>query len=283
MGPDGPWTVTSRNIFFEPVALYKPGVALKSHKYPGLAEGLSDRGQTFQSISHFPPAYCKSLDARILRSDPFYALTEILTFAAVSERQFLSAIAVQIDRESERLLTNIEGNSHKLEASILYLERLLEEHIKGITETSRYIQNRGSLNWPRSNADKAQRAASMLQLDFETLLEQAQLLRDRCAREFQVLLNKMALAESQRNIARSRQTLKLTLLATIYVPITATATVFGMNFVTFNNSAQGAWIWITVTVPVAIGSFFLVMWNKPFVAHLVADFRSRRRKSKLNS
>lgn len=283
MSPDGPWTVASRNVFFEAVALYKPGVALKRHKHPGPALSPSDPGQTFQSISHFPPAYCKSLDPRVLRQDPFYALTEIFSFAAVSERQFLSAIAVQIDRESERLLTDIEGISHKLEASILYLEHLLEDHIKSIIETSRYIQNRGSLNWPRSNADKAQRAASRLQLDFETLLEQAQLLRERCAREFQVLLNKVALVESERSIARSRQTLRLTLLATLYVPLTATATMFGMNFVNFKSFSQGAWIWITLTLPIAIGSFLLVMWNQPFIAHFLADFRSRRRKNKLNS
>ncbi|KAL8946871.1 MAG: hypothetical protein Q9222_006791 [Ikaeria aurantiellina] len=271
--PWGPWLESAKDIFFYPVSLYRSRVALKKHQYPGHEPRHIDSERAAQSISLLPLAFGQSLNPKVMREDPFYALSEIFNFVAASEMQFLTAVERHLGLGSSDLQEYFEQPSLSGHADLLFFRNLLEDHVNNITETYTFIKNRSTLKWPRSSANLAQRAALQLEIDFEALLERARLMRSRCEREINVLMSKAQLAEAKRGIVKTKKALTLTVLATILLPGTATATVFGMNFVQFEHTWQGIVLWILVTTLLMVICFVTVSWDEGLLLYI----RKRRR------
>ena len=98
--PLGPWSSPVDDIYLIPTGIYKPGIALKDHRYPAHRSRVLDRNELVQNISILPLAFSRSLHPKPLRQDPFYALSEIFDLVATSEMQFLTAIENQLDNRS---------------------------------------------------------------------------------------------------------------------------------------------------------------------------------------
>ena len=197
-----------------------------------------------------------------MRQDPFYSLSEIFDFVAVSEMQFLTAIENHLDRKSDSIHDNLAGPSLSVHGDLVYFRNILEDHVKNIESTNRPIKTRDTLRWPRSNSDKAQVTALRIKLDYEALLTRARRLRDRWERDIGVILKKAQLAQAtKRGISQTKQHLKLTVHAAIFLPIIATGAVSGMNFVNFGRSSVGVGIWISITIPLVMVSLVAVAWD----------------------
>ena len=257
----GPWSSPVDDIYLDPVSLYKPGIALKDHQYPGHRSQVVDDNQLVQSLSILPVAFGRSLHPKIMRQDPFYALSEIFDFVAVSEMQFLTAIENHLDRRSGSLQDVFAGPSLSVHDDLLYFRNILEDHVNSIERTNGFIKTRHTLRWPRSNSDKAQVAALRIELDYEALLTRARHLRNRCERDIGVIMNKAQLSQAKPAISETKQHLKLTVLAAIFLPITATGTIFGMNFVIFRSTSEGLWVWILTTILLMMTSLVAIAWD----------------------
>ena len=268
----GPWSSPVNDIYLDPVSLYKPGVALKDHQYPGHRSQVVDDDQLVQSLSLLPVAFGRSLHPKIMRQDPFYALSEIFDFVAVSELQFLTAIENHLDRRSGIIHDILARPSLSVHADLLYFRKILEDHVNNIESTDGFIKTRHTLRWPRSNSDKAQVAALRIELNYEALLTRARHLRDRCERDIGVIINKAQLSQAKPGISEIKQHQKLTVLAAIFLPIIATGTVFGMNFVNFGSTSEGIWVWILITIPLMMVSLVAIAWD--------ADIMRKTKKSK---
>lgn len=83
--------------------------------------------------------------------------------------------------------------------------------MNNISETNTFIRNRDILKWQRSDSDQAQKVALKLELDFDACSTEQALLRDRCEREFHVLVSKAQLADANRRIPNTKNALALTL------------------------------------------------------------------------
>ncbi|KAL8683743.1 MAG: hypothetical protein Q9186_000377 [Xanthomendoza sp. 1 TL-2023] len=266
--PWGPWLDSATDLFFFPSTLYKSRVALKSHQYPGHEPWPTIPERSAQSISLLPLAFGRSLNPKVMRQDPFYALSEILNFVAVSEMQLLTAIERHINLGSVKLQGDSEEASLSSHADLFFFRNLLEDHVNKISETNTFIRNRHNLKWPRSNSDIALNVAHKLDVDYDALLDRARLLRNRCEREMNVILSKAQLAEAKRGILKTKKALTLTVLAIILLPGTATATVFGMNFVQFAHAWQGAATWIISTTTLMAISYLAVRWDEGLLQRL---------------
>ena len=258
----GPWSSPVDDIYLDPVSLYKPGVALKDHQYPGHHSRVVDHNELVQSLSLLPVAFGRSPHPKIMRQDPFYALSEIFDFVAVSEMQFLTAIESHLDRRSGSTHNSLAGPWLSVHADLVYFRNILEDHVDNIEGTNTFIRTRHTRRWPCSNSDKAQVAALRIELDYDALLTRARRLRDRCERYISIILKKAQLSQvTKRGISETKQHLKLAVLAAIFLPIIAPGTVFGMNFVNFGHSSVGVGIWISVTIPLVMVSLVAVAWD----------------------
>lgn len=75
-----------------------------------------------------------------------------------------------------------------------------------------------------------------------------------------MLVSATSLAESQKQITLATQVTKLTILATIFLPLSYCTSIFGMNFIELDHLS--IWIWVVVTVSVGLATFAVYQWDE---------------------
>lgn len=281
---EGPWLTpedrsflgTSWRTTFYPTIRHRPKLALKSAKHVLSPEEPIRNVRFPQGALLLRRDYGKHLDIQLLKIDPFYALHELFAFVASSELQFLNLVDSKLGPE-----TGYEILSQKTPSlsNLLYTQEILQAHIQHLYENIETIKRRGSPDWQKApktpELEKAaEAAASLLLRDFEFLLAKAQILSRRCETGTSVIMNSANIAESRRAMTQARRVGKLTLLAFFYVPLSFTASFFGMNFEQFGTSATiGIWLWFAVSVPVLLLSVLFYIWDVPAFARRLGLYK----------
>jgi Mg2+ and Co2+ transporter CorA len=217
-----------------------------------------------------------------MAADPFFALHDIFTFIAFSYRQYLNMLE-QKNTKRTRLASGPDNGRHKHSnlsqwdsTNILYDRTVLEDHVTHLRYLVDIARNRGSPagmlsprhSWPRSaNPQQEQRAADaarQLLRYFEDLESQAERLLVRYHEGMSVLMNRAIVAEANKNLEQAKEVAKLTRLAFVYIPLSFTASFFGMNVSPINGSNSSdiqLWVWFVVSAPVLIVSLVLMKWD----------------------
>ena len=275
-----------------PTIQVKPSVSLQPQKYK-LERPTLDEHDLAQSASILHMSYGKRLDAATMSCDPFYALNDIFWFVASSYRQYLNMLEKKDANRTRLSLTGDHAvlNNPNPEAwdstNIRYDRAVLEPHVVSlrgiidiIRERSLEASSTKSTNdkqaWPRAKEDSAQAerasdAAKQLEKTFEVLLQQAKQLLTRYRDAMNVLMNRATMAEANKSLAQAREVAKLTKLAFVYIPLSFTASFFGMNLTPLNGGGGGSngdgtdylslWYYFVVSLPVFFVSLIFMKWD----------------------
>lgn len=277
--PDGPWNESPRaHLYteFDPAIHYKPGIALRTH---GLGDSESDAPRPFarpavmaQSSTLLSKSYGRSLNTRSMCSDPMYALDEVFRLAATSEAHFFETIATKLNGETDD--TFVLGSMYSVEAqaNLDYFHRLLERHTQANYETLTFLQNRDMLDWPHSQSKKADMALKRLEQDFQYLYQTGKRLQVQCERAMDFMMGAANIAEAQRGLELNRRVFRFSVLVAMYVPLSYTSSIFGMNFVVLNGP-WGVTVWTLVTVPIFILSLAVMYWDTTTVLRWAKKIR----------
>ncbi|KAJ5634365.1 hypothetical protein N7528_002207 [Penicillium herquei] len=237
-----------------------------------------------QSISTIPHGYPSLLSAlnlmRRAESDPLHALIPIFAHAAFSEVAFLNLVDELMEKLTEPLpLDNFQSENFE---SLQHFEVILERHAAQIRQSTRSIQilNENSLfpslkNVSPSPGGRNSRSPSSYQgpvgnksaqssyipnqqtsfsatgilQDYEDLLERCLVLLSRVNSAKNSEMNRAMILESRRAIEQSERMKKLTFLATYFIPLSFTASLFGMNFKIFGQGDLAVWWYMVFAVP----------------------------------
>ena len=259
---------------FLPTIQTRPWAALRSHKQ---SVNSDDRPKVefAQSASLLHLDYGKTLDRELMACDAFYALSEIFTFCACSEAQFLHMIENNISRRQ----TSIDPEDLiRAQSNLTYTQELLDHHVTRLRSNVDVIKARGGPQWTLpASADQQERcaqAADALQKDFESLVARTCMISDRCKNKINQLASQAMLAESKKAIQQAEEVTKLTRLAFIFVPLSFTASWFGMNLDPLVEGTNPLWVWFVVSIPIFIGSVVFMHWD---VYGLFKSLRAKRR------
>ncbi|KAI0403725.1 hypothetical protein F4802DRAFT_284745 [Xylaria palmicola] len=274
-----------------------------------------------QSLSILPLEYPSLLSAvglaRRASSDVFHALIPTFAHAAFSEVAFLNLLAGLIEELIAPLPID-EFRSDCFERLQEY-EICLERHasqLRHSLRTVRVLRDSGAISRPPYNATQSQgdmdprirvrrdearaHKESPLSLefhlpeastytvtgiveDFEDLLDRCTRLRTRAATCMSTEMNRAMILESRKAIEQSERLKKLTLLATYFIPLTFTASVFGMNFKLFGQGDLPLWWYIVIAVPLIllthmISTADLAAWKqRSFIKYKNAHHLLRRK------
>ena len=103
-------------------------------------------------------------------------------------------------------------------------------------------------------------AKDAVKADFEFLLSRYRQLSLHSQDAISILVSATSLAESQKQITLATQVTKLTILATIFLPLSYCTSIFGMNFVELDQLS--IWIWVVVTVSVGLSTLIVYQWDE---------------------
>jgi hypothetical protein len=236
-------------------------MALKSHLMASWTASSSKKStrQSPQTGSLLHLDYGRSLHTSIMAGDALYALNEIFTFAAPAEMQFLNLVDAKVDKFTRPGLRELDSLPN-----LKYIKGLLFRHVQYLEEVKSCLKNSESRKWPKASGvdrAKAVAAAAAVQQDFEHLHHRAQMLHTHCTESIAVLMNSIAITESQEAIAQTKRLGKLTFLAFIFVPLSFTTSFFGMNVKELTpEHGLPIWAWFALSIPVTgltISLFFL--------------------------
>lgn len=216
-----------------------------------------------QSLAALPEAHKNgSRNKEVMQQDPLYALNGIFSFFVASEAQVLSFLARQIESNTAPKVDAVEVVGRESLSNLLHCRQLLEGHCEELSYVLGIIQRRGGKRWPRAQSDAtrdiAEQAASSLQADLEYLVERAVVLRSRSETSITLAMNVASIGEARRGVHQNKAMFRFTVLVSIYVPLSFTASFFGMNVQQFGQGDLSIWIYVVVSVPVfALSILFL--------------------------
>ena len=212
-----------------------------------------------QSLARLPGVHRNgSRDRKVMQQDPLYALNGIFSFFVASEAQTLSFLARQIESNTAPKVDAIEVVGTESLSNLLHCRQLLEGHCEELRYVLGIIQRRGGKSWPRARSEISEKAASSLQADLEYLVERAVVLRSRSETSITLAMNVASIGEARRGWYQNKAMFRFTVLVSIYVPFSFTASFFGMNFQQLGQGDLSMWIYVVVSVPVfALSTLFL--------------------------
>lgn len=233
--PEGPWLssdVWSLENFTQlfptvqscPVDLYP----LSKDKSDTQLDGSSATDNLVQTASFLPKQYGKTLQTSTMASDPFYALAEVIRFAADSEAQFLNFMEAQL--EKQRASAAIV-QSRSFHSTMDYTITILRRHIQTLEENVNSIDHRGMTNWRPKTVPTAQSQSTAEDLlrDFQYLLHRARNLERSCVDLTTLAEINKSEDDSERAMRETRNITILTYLTLIFLPLSFTSSVFSMN------------------------------------------------------
>ena len=268
--PSGPWLDSHHapfNTHIWPVTIHRRDTAFLKPRLPRKESTASTRWTVLpphgipQTMSRVPTIYGRDTDSEELAQDPLYALSEVFRLIAASEAQFLEMCSLILEK-------NIDGDfsqaSTKQEATriiLVDLQKTLERHSARIAAIVEFLRNDDCLDVPRSNSEVTRTTMKLLDRDFEFLLQSIRGHISRCIHELNTMMSEISVNEARRGMDQTRRAFKFTVLAALYIPLSFTCSLFGMNFVQFNDLKQGIRAWAALTMPLFILSLLFLSWN----------------------
>ena len=123
-------------------------------------------------------------------------------------------------------------------------------------------------------------AAAQLIKDYEHILERTDALIQAYSEGMEDIQTSAMLLESRKAIEQARSVARLTFLAFLFIPLSFTASFFGMNFREFVGDGLSIWVWFVTSVPVFGVALGVCFWDdtREWLKAGKEKMRSRKRK-----
>lgn len=217
---------------------------------------------------------CSSLEKDLSIDDPFSAVVEILLYAAAAESQYLNMVRSNIHLNREKLFdaSSDENIIVAARSSIVHTLDSLEEHRKDYEGILAFIQRRSQRHDAEPSATDPPRTLTQLVVDFENLINRSERLCRECERNMSMATSNASILEAKRGIEQSQSLFKFTVLASVYVPLSYTASFFGMNFQEIGQGKLSIWLYFVVSLPIFTLSLLTMFLNKKVIQHWFSGF-----------
>ncbi|KAK3294428.1 uncharacterized protein B0H64DRAFT_433593 [Chaetomium fimeti] len=254
----GPWSSVRDSFkpkkkFFHPIFRYRPNDGLLAHSMS--RNEPENNNEAPPSASQLHTGYGRSLRTESMAQDPFYALNEVFTLAAASQKQLLDLAEHKLDQYNAQL---DEKDSDPL-PNLRYMKQVLLQHTRKIRAARNAIQSAKPPKWPKAAGEVSRRTRSLVERDFAHLEGHAQALNTRCQEIITNLMNGMSIMESKKVLHQAARVEKLTFLALIFVPLSFTTSFFGMNVQGLDGVPM--WSWFAATVPLMALTLFVFFYD----------------------
>ncbi|GLA12455.1 hypothetical protein AnigIFM62618_008400 [Aspergillus niger] len=265
--PPGPWSSHLKSKATAlPILQYHPKMAFRTTSNR-LDPDANVTAEVQQSTTILPLQYDSLIAlvdlARRAPQDPLSMCIPLFAHAAFSEVQFLNLMESRIQKQVNSI---VDGLSTDALGTLQYFSNILNRHAQQLKDSTRALfklterssqgldgtrmekqiaKNAGPLgldigscrqisgtgmvkNVRSSSADGTFTTEGLLE-DYEQLYARCMELSNLCTQGISLAMNKATIDESRRAIEQSERVKKLTLLATLFIPLSFSSSLLGMN------------------------------------------------------
>lgn len=269
----GPWT-DIHHCHFRPVSIRQYGplesCEIEQSRAPFADDPNRTDFDTHQSLPLLRSAYSRLSYADACFDHPLEALEILLRYFCVAETQYLDSFEAVFDENLQDTDTRGAHRKHSDTETmelLLYLQQKLRSRRPHIFNVTNYLQYQSGSRVPRSTPWFSTVLPSLIR-DLKYLKDCNEELLSRCDKEAGMITSRATFLDAQRGIELSKGSHKFALLAAIYVPLSFTCSIFGMNFVDVDDISWGFKVWTLVTVPICLLSTTILLWDGEHIARL---------------
>jgi hypothetical protein len=224
--------------------------------------------------------------ARRAPQDPLSMCIPLFAHAAFSEVQFLnlmeSRIQIQISAIAQGVPVDALGN-------LQYFFNILNRHAQQLKDSTRALLKLAerSNQWKTSeteavrniayNSSNSTFTAKGLLEDYEELHVRCIDLSNMCTRGINLAMNKATIEESRKAIEQSERLKRLTLLATLFIPLSFSSSLLGMNVDLLGQNAVRFWWFFVLCVPITLFAYAIYLWDSQLLMRCLMRFWKRCR------
>ncbi|KAI1741753.1 hypothetical protein F4680DRAFT_414935 [Xylaria scruposa] len=294
--PPGPWTshIESKAIAL-PILQYHHKMAFRTTANR-LDSDVNASAEFQQNTAILPLQYDSLIAlvdlARRAPQDPLYMCIPLFAHAAFSEVQFLNLMESKIQVQINAIVEGVPANTLE---TLQYFSNILNRHAQQIKDSERAFRRlverccQGSTefradilksdNYVRpglgtdsrrqsSETDLAKIRGSDGTFTAKGLLEDYEQLHIRCVDMSRMCnwgitlaMNKATIEESRKAIEQSERVKKLTLLATLFIPLSFSSSLFGMNIDILGQGPVAFWWFFVLCVPITLFAYVFYLWD----------------------
>ncbi|KAI0102999.1 hypothetical protein GGR51DRAFT_550100 [Nemania sp. FL0031] len=233
-----------------------------------------------QSTAVFPLQYDSVVAlvdlARCEPQDPLHMCIPLFAHAAFSEVQFLNLMESKIQAQTDAIAHGAPAN--RLE-TYQYFFRILDRHAQQLNNSLRALQRLAE----RSDLAPSERRMARLDTPMRTgpgadpprqvetkdvkafrggTFTARELLEDyECNWGISLAMNKATIEESRKAIEQSGRVKKLTILATLFIPLNFSSSLFGMNIEILGQGHLAFWCFFVLCVPITLFAYIFYLWD----------------------
>ncbi|KAK1751456.1 hypothetical protein QBC47DRAFT_351615 [Echria macrotheca] len=296
--PPGPWTnhIESKAIPL-PILQHHQKMAFRT-TVNRLDADANASAQVQQSTAILPLQYDSLVAltdlARRAPQDPLSMSIPLFAHAAFSEVQFLNLMESRIQEQIGAITEDVPADAlgtlqhfsnilnrhaHQLNDSTRAFCKLMERGNQGNSQSSSGPESpmwRGAgpglgphLRQPSPSPDDMPRTSTAdgvyspkgLLESYEELQVRCVELSKMCTRGITLAMNKATIEESRKAIEQSARVKKLTLLATLFIPLSFSSSLFGMNIDLLGQGTVEFWWFFVWCIPITLSTYMMYLWD----------------------
>ena len=295
--PPGPWTSHLKSQATPlPVLQHHPKMAFRTTTN---RLDANTSAEVQQSTTILPLQYDSLIAlvdlARRAPQDPLSMCIPLFAHAAFSEVQFLNLMESKIHTQVNKIAEGVPADAL---GTLQYFSNILNRHTQQLMDSTRALcklterSNQGSngvsaeglmpknapppcfgmrtrpetsgtkgarnVRW--SSSDGAFTTNGLLE-DYEQLHIRCIDLSRMCTQGISLAMNKATIDESRKAIEQSDRLKKLTLLATLFIPLNFTSSLLGMNIDLLGQNAVRFWWFFVLCVPFTLFAYVFYYWD----------------------
>ena len=297
--PPGPWTSHIESMATPlPVLQHHPRMAFRTTKNR-LDPHANASAEVHQSTAILPLQYDSLIAlvdlARRAPQDPLSMCIPLFAHAAFSEVQFLNLMETKIQIQINTIAEGIPADTL---GTLQFFYNILNRHTQQLTDSTRALcklaerssqeldgikpeipmsksavppglgmgtrqqssETETIRNVESNSCDGAFTTNGLLE-DYEQLQVRCVDLSKMCTRGITLAMNKATIEESRKAIEQSERLKRLTLLATLFIPLTFTSSLMGMNIDLLGQNAVRFWWFFVLCIPVTLFTYITYLWE----------------------
>jgi hypothetical protein len=230
--------------------------------------------------------------ARRVPPDPLSICIPLFAHAAFSEVQFLNLMESRIQIQIDLIVAEYPADAL---ATLQYFTNILNRHAQQLKDSARALcklaeQNTQGSNgakaeglpmtvtmpsghciWLPSETESARKLSSLrsdgtftpmgIMEDYDQLRVRCIDLSRMCTRGINLAMNKATIEESRKAIEQSRRLKRLTLLATLFIPLSFSSSLLGMNIDLLGQNAVKFWWFFVLCFPITLIAYSFYLWD----------------------
>ncbi|KAK9774612.1 putative CorA metal ion transporter [Seiridium cardinale] len=278
--PPGPWTIHINSKATPlPVIQHHHKMAFRTTTNR-LDPDTNASAEVQQSTAVIPLQYDSLLAlvdlARRAPHDPMSMCLPLFAHSAFSEVQFLNLMESRIQMQMAAIA---EGVPDDALGTLQYFTDILDRHAKQLQDSRRALGkliessgqawNDGKRQAPEVEAARSARTGGSngafttngLSEDYEQLHVRCIGLSQMCSRGITLAMNKATIEESRKAIEQSERLKKLTVLATLFIPLSFCTSLFGMNIDLLGQSTVTFWWFFVFCIPITLSAYVVYLWD----------------------